>query len=165
VPRESSTPYSPASSKHQRLELVFELEPARRQKLGHAQAEVGVLPEQTLEVRPRHLGDHRVLHRLGHLLAGAAGDHASLAEDLGRPAVSERERLAVAGDLGDLDAAAVDDEQRLAGVTRQIDHLASPDLAHVDRVGQLTEHLGTERGQQRYLPQVPEHALLVLHGN
>ena len=72
---------------------------------GYHQRTVAVLLDQTLEVGALDLGDEGVLHRLGHLLAGATLDETHLADELARTAIGQGQLLAVTGHLGDLHAA------------------------------------------------------------
>jgi hypothetical protein len=173
VPRESSTPYSSArlsrssasfdvTSRKTSVSSLFSSS-RRRPDAGHLETEVGVVLEQLLDVAALELGDHRVLHRLRHLLARAALDEAGLAEHLRRAAVVQGQRLAVAGDLGDLDASAVDDEHRVARIAGQVHHLAAAHLAELDSLGQAREHLRTELSQDRDLLEVPERSFRILH--
>ena len=115
--------------------------------------------DQLLEVDAIDLGEQRVLDRLGHLGARAAVEQAAVAEQLGRAVVRERQRLAVARDLADLDAAAVDEEQRAARIAGEVDDVAATRLAQLDALGHPRDRIGTEVREQRYLAEVPEDAL------
>ena len=84
---------------------------------------------QLLEMHAIDLREQRVLDGLGHLGARPAVEQAAVAEQLGRAVIRERERLAVARDLADLDAAAVDEEQRLSRIAGQVDHVAASRFA------------------------------------
>ena len=112
-------------AEHERLDLVLELAAAHDHKRASSRGRAPGAVDQRLEVAALDLGEQRVLDGLGHLGARAAVEQAGVAEQLGGAVIRERQRLAVARDLADLDAAAVDEEQRAARITRQVDDVAA----------------------------------------
>src|SRR5262245_52193966 len=147
----------------QGLDLVLELAAANDHEAGHREAELRVAVDELLEVNAIDLGEQGVLDRLGHLGARAAVEQAAVAEQLGRAVVGEREGLAVARDLADLDAPAVDEEQRATRITWEIDDVASPCLAQLHALCHTCDRVRTEIGEQRDLAEVPENALGIGH--
>src|SRR4029078_6411534 len=76
--------------------------------------------EQAVEQLTPDFDRYRRIHRLGHLLARAALEQAGLAEEVALGALSERQLLAVARDLRDLDAALRQEVEPLRAVAGQV---------------------------------------------
>ena len=118
---------------------------------------------QLFEVNTIDLGEQRVLDGLGHLGARSTIEQTGVTEQLGGAVIGERQRLAVARDLADLDSSAVDEEQRATRIARQIDDVASSRFAQLDTLGHARDRIGAEVRKQRDLAQIPEDALRVGH--
>ena len=145
----------------QLLDARFEILAAQDQRARELVGGAAVDLEQAVEQLARDLDRRRGVHRLGHLLARAAVQQAGLAEEVALGAVGERQLLAVARDLGDLDAALRQEVDPLGAVARQVDDLARPVGAHRDAGQQRLQGLGRDVGQHVAPPQQRESLLFL----
>src|SRR5262249_55979609 len=66
-------------------------------------------------------------------------------------------------DLRDFHASPVHQEDGVARVARQVDHLAPADLLHLDLFGELRNRVPGELTEKWHLLEVPEDAFVLLH--
>src|SRR4029077_15476313 len=111
--------------------------------------------QQPIEELTLDLDRDRGIHGLRHLLAWPGFEQAGLTEEIAFGAVRQRQLLAVAGDLGDLDSSRCQEVNALGPIARQVDDLTGAKGPDLDVRKQRLQILDRNIGQDLTLAEQP----------